>query len=61
MGSSSQLLQENEKSSGTALASFILSVKFTGNIAYVQIPAFENLGFIASNDHFSEILITLKS
>lgn len=49
------------KPSGTALDSFLLSLKFTGNITDVQIVAFENLGFISSNDHFSEILITLKS
>lgn len=49
------------KPSGTALASFLLSLKFTGNIAYIQIPALENLGVISPNDHFSETLVTLKS
>lgn len=45
----------------TALASFLLSLKLTGNIAYVQISAFENLGVISSNGHFSKVPVTLKS
>lgn len=43
------------------LAFSLLSLKLTGNIAYVQIPVLVNLGVISSNDHLREILITVQS